>query len=295
MGLSIKGAKKFAKESAGAIEGFLEQFAPFPNVRLSSGVSGREESIMSFRLPSGTSVKMYINPQNLQISDSKQIVPIRTKGGYVVQYWGANLTQITISGTTGSSGIRGINILRDVYNAENRAFDLVASSQVNELISVLGASGVDPSNPGDFLPEVSARLRERQFILRPSLASLALSVIMYYQGIQYKGFFTSFNTTESVDNLGLFDYTMAFSATEQRGVRNNFMAWHKEPLADDAAGLLLNGVANAARRFIGVGEEGPQNFYPTNAPLTFGGNSTAGVFGFDTNLPAQRNSVSIIP
>ena len=293
--MGFKAVKEFASDTAGAIEGFLEQFAPFPNMRVSAGITNREESIMSFRLPNGLSVKMYINPQNLQINDSKQIVPIRTKGGYVVQYWGANLGQMTLNGTTGSSGIRGINILRDVYNAENRAFDGIAASQTQELVNVLSIDGVDPSNPGDFLPEVAARLRDRQFILRPSLASLALGVVIHYQGIQYKGFFTAFNVTESVENLGLFDYSMVFSITEQRGVRNNFMAWHKEPLADDAAGLLLNGIANAARSFIGVQEEGPQHFYPNNAPLTYGGNSTAGVLGFDPNLPAQRNSVSIIP
>lgn len=290
--VSFKSTGGFSNASAGNISDFLGQFEPFPNVRLSSGPSNRDKSIMSWRVPNGTVIKMYINPQNFQISESKQITPIRTKGGYIVQYWGANLTQLTISGTTGSSGIRGINVLRDIYNAENRAFDLVTNSQLNDLQNVLSTSGVDTSNPGQFLPEVAARLRERQFILRPSLASLALSVVMYYQGVQYKGFFTSFNVTESVDNLGMFDYQMTFMSSEQRGVRENFMAWHKEPVADDPAGLLLNGVANAIRRFVGTGEGAPTTFYPSNAPYSFGGNSTAAAFGFDGN---QLTRMSIIP
>ena len=283
---SFKAAGKFLNDAAGAVTDFAEANKPFPNTRLASGPSNRAKSIIFWRLPSGDHVRMYINPQNLQINESKQITPVRTKGGFVVQYWGDNLAQMTLSGTTGSSGIKGINVLRDIYRAENRAFDLVAASQTNELLAATSNPFFDAANPGNVLPSVARTLRERQFILRPSLASLALSVTMHYQGIQYKGFFTAFTVTEAADNVGLFDYTMNFSVTEIRGKRDNFMAWHKEPVADSASGLLLNGVANAIRRFAGVGEEAPEQFHPESAPYTFGGNTTAAVLGFDGNQPS---------
>lgn len=287
--VSFKSTGKFVADAAGAVGDFLSQFQPYPNIRHANGPTNRQKSIMSWRLPNGTAVQMYINPQNFQISESKQIVPTRTKGGYVVQYWGDQLTQLTINGTTGSAGIKGINILRDIYRAENRAFDLVAASQTNELIDVQNNSSLDFSNPGAFLTQVAFRLRERQFILRPSLASLALSVLLFYQGIQYKGFFNAFTVTETVEDLGLFNYSMVFMVTEIRGRRDNFMAWHKEPIADAPTGLLLNGVANAIRRFAGASEQAPEQFFPGSAPYTFGGNQTAAVLGFNPNQP------SIIP
>lgn len=283
--VTFKANGDFADNFAGNVADFLSTFEPYPNIRYANGPTNRAESIMHWRLPNGTSVQMYINPQNFQIGESKQITQVRTKGGYVVQYWGDNLTQLTINGTTGSAGWKGINVLRDIYRAENRAFDLVAATQTNELISTLSDPFFDESNPGALLSNVAEELRRRQFILRPSLASLALSIILYYQGIQYKGFFTAFNVTESVDNLGMFDYSITFMATEIRGTRQNFMPWHKEPVADSVVGALLNGVANAVRRFAGASEQAPEQFHPESAPHTFGGNQTAAVLGFNPNQP----------
>ncbi len=91
----------------------------YPHVRSGIGITDREGQIMSWRLPNGSSVKMYINPENFVIRESKQITNTRTKGGFVIQYWGENLTELTLSGTTGSSGVRGINVLRDIYRSEN--------------------------------------------------------------------------------------------------------------------------------------------------------------------------------
>jgi hypothetical protein len=106
--------------------------------------------------------------------------------------------------------------------------------------------------------------------------------MLFYQGVQYKGFFTSFSMTENTDNLGLFNYNMAFTATEIRGRRQNVFAWHKEPLADDLGGQLINGIGNAIRSYVGLDQQPPQQFHPENAPLTFGGGSLASSFGVNT-------------
>lgn len=258
----------------------LTSLQPFPNMRLAQGVSNRSQEIMTWRLPNGAGVQMYINPQNFEVRDSKQINHTRTKGGFVVQYWGANLTQLTIRGTTGSSGITGINVLNDIYNAENRAFDLVAAQQTNALVQQLSDSSLGSTGFGDVVSQVATQVNQSNFILRPSLASLATSILLFYQGIQYRGFFTEFSVTESTDRLGLFDYTMVFMATEKSGVRKNVFAWQKEAAATDAAGQLLNGLANSLRASFGLAQQAPQNWQPENAPSSWGGSSLPAELGF---------------
>ena len=58
---------------------------------------------------------MYINPQQMNIDEKKVIKQQRTKGGYIIQYWGEELTTLNISGTTGSAGVEGINVLYEIY------------------------------------------------------------------------------------------------------------------------------------------------------------------------------------
>lgn len=259
-----------------------------PNVRLAHGLSNRDQQIMTWRLPNGSAVQMYINPQNFGVSESKQISYVRTKGGFVVQYWGDNLINLSLSGTTGSSGVKGVQILRDIYRAENSAFELVAATQQNDLLDIVSENqGLDDADLSQVFSDLASQSRKGAFILRPSLASLALSVALFYQGVQYKGFFTEFSVTEGVDNLGLFDYNMSFMVTEIRGQRKNFMPWHKEPLADDATGQLVSGTINALgnslRSAFGFPTQyqNPEQFHPESAPLTFGGStSLAASIGF---------------
>ena len=102
-------------------------------------------------------------------------------------------------------------------------------------------------------------------------------------------FFRDFTVTESVGKIGLFDYNTTFMATEIRGNRKNFMAWHKEPLADDPAGQILTGIGNSIRGLFGLQSQAPVQFHPENAPLTFGGNSLANALGFtgaNSEVPA---------
>lgn len=270
----------------------------YPNMRLPSGVNNRRQQIMTWRIPNGTLIQMYINPQSFQVAENKQITTTKTKGGFVIQYWGDNLTKLSIQGTTGSSGVKGIQVLRDIYHSENRAFELIAASQANELSNT---SNYTPALTGNFnvnlLDSTAKTLRERNFIIRPTLGSLAVGVSLFYQGAQYKGFFSDFVMTESVEKLGLFDYNISFVATEIRGRRENFMAWHREPIADDAEGQLLNAfvskAGNALRGLIGMNPQQtvPTEFHPENAPLSFGGSSVASQFGLEaTGLfgPARK-------
>lgn len=258
----------------------LNPMTPSPNYRTASGITNRDRQVMTWVLPNSSSIQMYVNPENFVINESKQITSTRTKGGFVVQYWGDNLTKLTMSGTTGSSGISGINVLRSIYHSENQIFAQIASNTSADLLNQQSSSSTFPSTQSNIgqqlVSYMQSQLQNRNFIMRPSLASLALGVVLYYQGIQYKGFFNSITITEDVNRLGLFQYNIEFTATDISGVRSNFMAWHKEALAIDPTNQFVNSmvskIGNLALGALGLAPSQmvPAQFHPENSPLSFG-------------------------
>lgn len=237
------GPNEFSGErgsTAPSPSGFGTRQSRVPNNR--PAVSTRH--IMHWFIPEQPIVQMYINPQRISYNYKKSNVPTRTKGGFVIQYWGEELTTLNIEGTTGSSGIEGINVLKDVYRSEQLSLDPYAlfiaaqvdsstinggavgesigdffggSNTANAAGGILGgllAAGADSINPNNIRP-------------KPSLAQLAYSVELYWSGSVYRGYFDSFSVTESVTTLGMFDYTIAFTVTQERGFRQNFMPWHR--------------------------------------------------------------------
>jgi hypothetical protein len=217
--------------------------------RLQNGIAGQNtRKLIHWLVPEGPVVQMYCNPQSLTINDQKNITPQRTKGGFVIQYWGEDLTTLNIQGTTGTSGIEGINVLRDIYRAEQIAFDPFALYQAarNKEETFAGdvfgigsaitggatggfagaAGGVANSFLDGFLgasEEAAPQARKQG----PTLASLATQIEMYWSGEVYRGFFTSFQVTETANAPGWFDYSMQFTATQVRGFRRNFLGWHR--------------------------------------------------------------------
>lgn len=151
-------------------------------------------------LGSSFRIQMYINPQNISINSIKDISETRTKGGYIIQYWGEKFDEAQISGTTGSSGVEGLNALKDVYRSEQLA--------LWKIVQNAGGSGT----------------KRRQ-----SLAQLAASVILHYDGVQYCGYFKTFGFTENADKLGMFDYQMTFVITKTIGLRKNWLGWQRTP------------------------------------------------------------------
>ena len=194
-------------------------------------ISFAKRRMLKWLVPERGIVEMYINPQSIRISDSKIIKPERTKGGYVVQYWGEELTTITIDGHTGSSGIEGINVLNDIYRGEQIAFDYIALEELtkyqeteNDYLDVL------LPQVGNFM-DVLEGLEDGPnntllAIPKPTLGYYATTIEMYWMGVVYRGFFTKFDVTENVQDLGLFNYNLTFMATQKRGLRRNYMPWH---------------------------------------------------------------------
>lgn len=264
----------------------LNAMSDMPNTRLAIGVTNRDKEVMTWMLPNGTTVQMYINPESFVVAESKQIQQTRTKGGFVIQMFGDNLTRLTLTGTTGSAGVKGINILRDIYHSENRSFDVIAASQTNQLLQALQSNSPSNTNSAaQTVSYISDQLRNKNFILRPSLASLALGITLYFQGIQYRGYFSSLTVNEDVNRLGLFVYNIEFFATEIIGKRSNFMAWHREPMADDVSGQLINSLVSSAgnsiRGLFGLSptQNTPSQYHPGSSPLSFGGNDVSADLG----------------
>lgn len=195
--------------------------------------------LIHWLVPEGPMVQMYINPQNISITDEKDISTQRTKGGFVLQYWGEKLIEVSISGTTGTSGIEGINVLRDVYRNEQLAFDpyalaLAAKNRQDSMVgdifglgSLTEVGNAFADGDIDSLFGIAEESNIQAAKKPPTLASLAFTVEMYWSGEVYRGFFKRFLVKESVGRLGLFDYDMSFTATQRRGLRRNFLGWHR--------------------------------------------------------------------
>lgn len=200
--------------------------------------------MLTWRLPQLGYIEMAINPQNLQISDQKSINTVRTKAGFVIQYAGENLTEISLSGTTGSAGMEGINILYAVYRSEQISFGSIAdeldrtvlTTQFTQLLKGAASdliSGLASVTGANLLPAVTNDVNRIALSMLaqpfPTLAALAANVEMFFQGVVYRGYFTSFSVTETADRLGLFDYQLAFTAYAKQGHRGNYMPWHRQP------------------------------------------------------------------
>jgi hypothetical protein len=188
-------------------------------------------------------VPMFINPRQIRYNNKKLITKQRTKGGWVAQYWGEELTTLNIDGTTGTSGIEGINVLYEIYRAEQYLFDPIALtmaadssvSGLNDLIDQaagnlggLGSSVLNATSGLLGLDPTSQNILPRDI---PSLSAQALGVELYYSGWVFRGWFDNFDFTESADKLGMFDYNFAFVVTQRRGYRLNYLGWHHSAIS----------------------------------------------------------------
>lgn len=194
-----------------------------------------KRNLVHWFVPEVGIVDMYINPQSIGHKFQKIIVKERTKGGYVNQYWGEELLVLQIQGTTGSSGIEGINVLKEVYRSEQLTFDPVALTVAStNLVNGLA----DAVDDGSILGSIAAGILDIDPLAQsmlpknlPSLASLAFGIEMYWMGQVFRGYFTDFSFDERSDSLGLFYYNMTFVVTQTRGYRYNYLPWHRSAVS----------------------------------------------------------------
>lgn len=273
---SLNGANPVTRQQISSFQsnGFLVSSTPsadgsgLPFSKIAPSVDGQiTRNIITWFVPQFGTVRMFINPQNISYNHKKLITKDRTKGGFTLQYWGEELSTLVISGTTGSAGIEGINMLYEIYRAEQYAFDAVgltlaannaAADVANNLVQGIGGaigsalgggSQVAAAGGAGILGGVlgldspNNNLSARNI---PSLASLAFAVEMYYNGWVYRGYFENMTINERADNF-LIDYTMNFTVTQRRGYRTNYFPWSNSPTS------------------------GPSNY---NTPPSFSGSST---------------------
>ena len=253
---ALNGANPITQAQNQSNGGFLAGATPeasgnsLPFTSITPSVPGQiTRNIITWYVPQFGTVQMFINPQNITYQHKKLINKDKTKGGFTLQYWGEELDQLNISGTTGSSGIEGINALYEIYRAEQYAFDATALSMAannaatdvannvsvglgGAIGQVLGGTNLSSGLTGSGILGGVLGLDQPGTALAPqnipSLASLAFAVEMYYNGWVYRGFFQDMTVTEKADNF-LLDYQMTFMATQRRGYRSNYYAWSESP------------------------------------------------------------------
>jgi hypothetical protein len=104
------------------------------------------------------------------------------------------------------SGIKGAGTL---LGGIGKAVGVGVNSLFDQVNNVIKTGNVDPLQP------------------RPTLASIAFQTEMYWSGWVFRGYFTSMTVNEAADKLGQFDYGLEFTVTQKRGLRLNFMPWHR--------------------------------------------------------------------
>jgi len=221
--------------------------------------------------------QLYINPQSFDINDKKFIKSDFTKGGFVTQYWGEDLTKISIGGTTGSAGIEGINVLRSIYRHEQGQYRKLLDDRRRQLAEEaasiqaqaisdsesrnFGTNALDLLTGGAYTQTVDgiknaveiigdaitgeSQIERTTFRSIPTLAALATNVDMYYQGEFFRGYFEMFNVRETASEPGHFTYTTSFMVTRRTGERNNFMPWHRNPLNSSGVAQMSKSVTEA--------------------------------------------------
>ena len=212
-----------------------------PYNKVPSNKQGQQKrNIMTWFIPQFGIVRMFVNPASISYVNKKLITKDRTKGGYTLQYWGEDLTTINISGTTGSSGIEGINVLYEMYRAEQYAFDSVgltlaannvnndlSHNLINGAASLFGGSQTTQAGTAGLLGGILGVDSPNNSLAAkniPSLGQLAFTVEMFYNGWVYRGFFENMTINERADNF-LLEYQMTFTATQRRGYRSNYFPW----------------------------------------------------------------------
>jgi len=215
-----------------------------PYTKVKSGRQSRiKRNIITWFVPEFGVIRMYVNPESIVYAHKKVIHKDKTKGGYTLQYWGEDLSTLTITGTTGSSGIEGINMLYELYRAEQYAFDPIgltlaannantnlSNNLINGIASGIGGSdqtltaGMSGLLGGVLgLDSPNNNLAPKNI---PSLAQLAFTVEMYYNGIVYRGYFESMTVTEKAANSAI-EYSMTFHVTQTRGYRTNYFPFQR--------------------------------------------------------------------
>jgi len=177
--------------------------------------------------------QMYMNPQSVSIRDSKLIKSDLSKGGFVVQYWGEQLPVMEVNGTTGSSGIAGINVLKDIYRHEQIQYRQVLADRQRQLAEAALAAAAEAASAlseatsaGDVLTLGADLLTGGAFSSAVSGVSNAIDIITepFGGGTSFGTTYGGSGTFTSVPTLAAFatNVDMYYQGEFYRGYFTNF-------------------------------------------------------------------------
>jgi hypothetical protein len=216
---------------------------PFQNVSNNRDAQIKRNIIQWF-VPQVGLIKMFCNPTTITYPEKKNINRERTKGGFSIGYFGEELMTLSITGNTASSGIEGINVLREIYRAEQYLFDntsmLINAANTQALTTTVTDFITNNNNVSNLVNTTNGALGLSSLLnmtqLNPrnisTLADVAFGIEMYYSGWVFRGYFEGFTLTENTDFV--YTYNMTFVVTQRRGYRLNSFAFQHSPTEPSA-------------------------------------------------------------
>lgn len=199
--LAISTAKSTANNILGLVLGpvtpFLQQSTEQPTVKkvtfLLRDSTGKLPATNNNSYPPGYQFDMLVNPQTFNISyPKKTAIPVRTMGGWVIQYWFPELGGISAEGIVGN--------LLEAFNNDTK--DSQAWSYFKKLIQVYQMNGV----------AYQASNNNRNF------QSFIPTVECHYDGYIYQGFFEDFSYSEEESNPWTRKYNFSFKFTDFKDI-----------------------------------------------------------------------------
>lgn len=100
------------------------------------------------------SVTMYINPERLTISNNKIIGKQITRGGIFYHHYGADHSMMSLTGSTGLSGMAGIKQLEEIYYASGTLLRYKNYTPTQIYGSVSNFNVIDYTNPISVIDKV---------------------------------------------------------------------------------------------------------------------------------------------
>jgi len=152
------------------------------------------EGSLSERVYSLPDVEMYIDPQSINVSKKTFNRKTLTKGGWVVQFWGHDLTVLTVSATSGYYGVHKGN-KSNIFTGE--------SSKTNT------GSGVS-KDPLKVFEKIKENVYNRRF--DGDLPYRGKPIItLVYEGTAYRGYFDSFDYSLDASTPFIINYGFKFN------------------------------------------------------------------------------------
>lgn len=152
-------------------------------------------------------VEVYVDPQTVKVSKKIIYNKKQTKGGWVLQFWGHDLTTITMNMQSGYYGYqKGQNILTMLGDIVSKTTS-TGIDMGNRFIESLSKGTVDPLK---VFQKIKNNVYNRRFDPASPFVGFPL-ITLVYENTPYTGFFNNFDYELSAQNP--FNINFSFSFT----------------------------------------------------------------------------------